>query len=48
MTEGPAEAVVYHPATGKSLYQKVVVQDSRISGVTLPSFVDDIAVHIYR
>ena len=48
MAQGPAEAVVYHPATGKSVDQKVVVQDSRISGITLPSFVDDIAVHIYR
>ena len=48
MTEGPAEAVVYHPATGKFVNQRVAVRESRITGIILPSFVDDIAVHIYR
>jgi len=48
MAAGPAEAEVYHPATGESANQQVEVGDSRISGLVLPSFVDDIAVHIYR
>ncbi len=48
MSEGPAEAEIFHPATGESEKQKVQVRGGTIEGIVLPSFTDDIAIHIRR
>ena len=48
MDAGPAQALIYSPATGESVTQTVEVRGGQIEGLVLHSFVDDIAVHIYR